>query len=72
MALQSEQINGRISNSTPNNPTMYPQWAQRMIHRMIQLSKRPDEYIIKFTVGDDGYKEMKILRSDREAERLGK
>ena len=75
MALQSEQINGRISsnpNTQPNNPVMYPQWAQRMTRRMMQLATRPNEYIIKFTVYPDGRKEMDIMHATRAPEQLGK
>lgn len=72
MALQSEQINGRISNNNqPNNPALYPQWAQRMTRRMMQLATRPNEYIIKFTVYEDGRKEMDIMQATRPPEQLG-
>lgn len=72
MTMQPGQRNGRISNNAPNNPTIYPLWAQHMIHRVIQLSKRPDEYIIVFTVHDDGRKEMDIMHATRPSEQLGK
>ena len=63
-----QQRNGRMQ---PNNPAMYPQWAQRMTRRMMQLATRPNEYIIVFTVHEDGRKEMDIMQATRPPEQLG-
>lgn len=68
MTMQSGQRNGRMQ---ANNPAMYPQWAQRMTRRMMQLATRPNEYIIVFTVHEDGRKEMDIMQATRPPEQLG-